>query len=275
MQISVVVDQDNEPCVAGRSRFRDNWRMFEIGSSLREARERRGLSSQDVQKAIRIRDRYLNALEEERWELLPGEAYVKGFLRTYADYLGLDGNLYVDEYNSRFARPDDQVLVPQQLARRGSSGGGGRWRPVLVLAVIVAIVAAVAVWRLQGNGGSQRASETGHTTTGHTTRHSHRHRRHEPKHSKQPVALPTRAVLAATRGSCWLEVRSAGATGALLYEGTLQQGQTRSVSLASGPLWIDVGDPPNLDIHMGGRIVPGLPTQTGTVLLTSRGLKPG
>ena len=54
-----------------------------------------------MQKAIRIRDRYLQALEEERWELLPGDAYVKGFLRTYADYLGLDGNLYVEEYDGR------------------------------------------------------------------------------------------------------------------------------------------------------------------------------
>jgi len=64
--------------------------MFEIGGSLREARLKRGLTPADVQKAIRIRDRYLQALEEERWELLPGDAYVKGFLRTYADYLGLE-----------------------------------------------------------------------------------------------------------------------------------------------------------------------------------------
>ena len=61
--------------------------MFEIGGSLREARLKRNLTPADVQKAIRIRDRYLQALEDERWELLPGDAYVKGFLRTYADYL--------------------------------------------------------------------------------------------------------------------------------------------------------------------------------------------
>ena len=91
--------------------------MFEIGGSLREARLKRNLTPADVQKAIRIRDRYLQALEEERWEFLPGDAYVKGFLRTYADYLGLDGNLYVEEYNSRFARPDEPQLVPERFAR--------------------------------------------------------------------------------------------------------------------------------------------------------------
>ena len=97
--------------------------MFEIGGSLREARLKRNLTPADVQKAIRIRDRYLQALEEERWELLPGDAYVKGFLRTYADYLGLDGQLYVEEYNSRFARPDEPQLVPERFARTGTPFG--------------------------------------------------------------------------------------------------------------------------------------------------------
>ena len=50
----------------------------------------------------RIPRRYLHALEDERFELLPGSAYAKGFLRVYADYLGLDGQLFVDEYNARF-----------------------------------------------------------------------------------------------------------------------------------------------------------------------------
>ena len=99
--------------------------MFEIGGSLREARLKRNLTPADVQKAIRIRDRYLQALEEERWELLPGDAYVKGFLRTYADYLGLDGNLYVEEYNSRLARPDEPQFVP---ARFGAAGRTRRRR---------------------------------------------------------------------------------------------------------------------------------------------------
>src|SRR5215468_5684008 len=107
--------------------------MFEIGGSLREARLKRNLTPADVQKAIRIRDRYLQALEEERWELLPGDAYVKGFLRTYADYLGLEGTLYVDEYNSRFAHPDEPTLVPERFERRGARlGGVGVLRPLVI-----------------------------------------------------------------------------------------------------------------------------------------------
>ena len=60
-----------------------------------------------AEQATKIRVRYLRALEDERFEQLPSQTYVKGFLRTYADYLGLDGQLYVDEFNSRFATGDD------------------------------------------------------------------------------------------------------------------------------------------------------------------------
>ena len=97
--------------------------MFAIGDSLREARTRRGLSPADVQKGIRIRERYLTALEEERWELLPGDAYTKGFLRTYAEFLGLDGNLYVDEYNTRIAHAEEDGRSSPSLSSRRIARG--------------------------------------------------------------------------------------------------------------------------------------------------------
>src|SRR5206468_10940926 len=97
------------------------------------------------------------ALEEERWELLPGEAYTKGFLRTYAEFLGLDGNLYIDEYNARIAA-DEEPLVPQTLApayrpRRGVI------RAMLGIFVVTAGFAAFAAW---GFGGStQKVAKSG------------------------------------------------------------------------------------------------------------------
>ena len=76
--------------------------VFEIGNSLREARVRQGLDYPQVELATKIRAKYIRALEDEQFAVLPAQPYVKGFLRTYADFLGLDGQLYVDEYNSRF-----------------------------------------------------------------------------------------------------------------------------------------------------------------------------
>ncbi len=92
-------------------------RMFEIGNSLREARLRRHIEFADAEHGTKIRGKYLRALEDERFELLPSHTYIKGFLRSYAEYLGLDGQLYVDEYNSRFVvgEEDGPVRSPRRV----------------------------------------------------------------------------------------------------------------------------------------------------------------
>jgi cytoskeletal protein RodZ len=245
--------------------------MFEIGGSLREARLKRGLTPADVQKAIRIRDRYLQALEEERWELLPGDAYVKGFLRTYADYLGLDGSLYVEEYNSRFSHPDEPQLVPQRFERRGGRAGGvGFLRPLVIIGLIIAVVAAVAAWQLSGSSNPKESTPPTTTTPTTTAAHTTPKKKHEKKHVA--VALPSEAVVVASRGNAWLWVRS-GANGPTVYQGTLLQGKTLPVNLKNGPVWIRIGAP-NVDIRLGGRLLHGLPTQVGNVLLTRRGIQP-
>ena len=247
--------------------------MFEIGGSLREARLKRNLTPADVQKAIRIRDRYLQALEEERWELLPGDAYVKGFLRTYADYLGLDGNLYVEEYNSRFARPDEPQLVPERFARGTRFGSVGFLRPLIVVAAIVAIVAGLAAWQLSASGDKQGVppATTPTTTASHDS--TKPKKKHEPKHVSA-AALPSRAVVVASRGDSWLWVRSGGAAGPTVFQGTLLQGKTLPVNLQNGPVWIRIGEPSSIDVRLGGKVAHGLPTQVGNVLLTRRGIRP-
>src|SRR5688572_32786794 len=86
--------------------------MPEIGETLREARMRRRVDMTEVETATKIRGKYLRALENEEWELLPGPTFVKTFLRTYAEYLGLDARLLVEEYRQRFERPSSQELTP-------------------------------------------------------------------------------------------------------------------------------------------------------------------
>ena len=121
---------------------------------------RRGLSPADVHKAIRIRERYLTALEEESWEMLPGEAYTKGFLRTYAEHLSLNSQLYIDEYNARVARHDEEpTLVPHASATTPRH----LQRTVLValvsILVVGAAVAGLAAWRLGGTSKPPEAQQ--------------------------------------------------------------------------------------------------------------------
>jgi cytoskeletal protein RodZ len=113
--------------------------MFEIGATLREARERRQLTYEQVEAETKIRAKYLRALEEEEFDSLPSGTYVRGFLRAYASYLGLDGRLFVDEYASRFGtRHDDELFRRRRerpmTQRRESSS-----------AVLVALIAVVAI----------------------------------------------------------------------------------------------------------------------------------
>lgn len=113
--------------------------MFEIGATLREARERRQLTWEQVEAETKIRAKYLRALEDEEFDSLPSGTYVRGFLRAYASYLGLDGRLFVDEYASRFGtRHDDELFRRRRerpmTQRRESSS-----------AVLVALIAVVAI----------------------------------------------------------------------------------------------------------------------------------
>jgi len=64
--------------------------MGDFGQSLKEAREQKGVSLEEVEEVTRIRQKFLQALEEGNYGALPAETYVKGFLRTYAMYLELD-----------------------------------------------------------------------------------------------------------------------------------------------------------------------------------------
>ena len=88
--------------------------MFEIGNTLREARLRRGLDILDCEAETKIRAKYLRAMEEEQFDLMPSPTYVRGFLKSYAEFLDLDGQLVLDEYESRFGDLRRALRVPGQ-----------------------------------------------------------------------------------------------------------------------------------------------------------------
>jgi cytoskeleton protein RodZ len=126
--------------------------MPEIGETLREARMRRRIDMTEVETATKIRGKYLRALENEEWDLLPGPTFVKTFLRTYAEYLDLDPRLLVEEYRQRYERPSTQDLTPFAAGRARGRPGRRRRRlaamgPVLVVAGGVVLLLA-AFWVL-------------------------------------------------------------------------------------------------------------------------------
>ena len=140
--------------------------MPEIGATLRDARQRQRIDISEIETATKIRAKYLRALEEEDWDQLPGPTFVKTFLRTYAEALGLDAKLLVEEYKLRHERLSDAELRPisprtaaaqQGRGRRGGGGsrpgggGGGlpgpdrRARRDVVIAVLVLLVLGIVL----------------------------------------------------------------------------------------------------------------------------------
>jgi cytoskeleton protein RodZ len=243
--------------------------MFEIGATLVEAREKRKLSLADVQKELRIRERYLTALEAEEWDVLPGEAYTRAFLRSYAEFLGLDGTLYIDEYNERVAAHEDEPFVPDSLTREGPSRILFR-ATAGVIAVTVVVAALVAF----GSGGTTSASVQAAAAA------------ETPQPAARPAAIahvrrwapPERVVVAPTahiravRGRSWFSVRVGGANGREVFRGFLNRGHSLTYSLQRN-VWIRVGRPRVVTIRVGTHLVRGLPGDPANLLLTKRGAK--
>jgi cytoskeleton protein RodZ len=152
--------------------------MAEIGASLREARMRAKIEINEVEVRTKIRAKYLRAIENEEWDLLPGEVYAKSFLRTYGAYLGLDTRQLLDDFKRQYEAPTDHELRPiaPSSGRERERGPRGPIVPPWV-AVAVVLVIVLAVLYIVGQGGGPSKPTT--TTSKHVTHHRrHRARRH-------------------------------------------------------------------------------------------------
>jgi hypothetical protein len=233
--------------------------VFEIGNSLREARVRRGIDFAQAEAATKIRGKYLRALEDEQFALLPAQTYVKGFLRTYAEYLGLDGQLYVDEFNSRYVTGTDEH---EPRARRSAARAPQPRHRRLETNVVLVALAAIAIltivvfsaWKASGGGGSPKGGAA--TTTA-------------PKTTKTATVVPPMLQVAAIRGSSHLIVHRGSATGTVLFDGTITKGGD-PVAIRGSRLWVSIDTPENLSVLIRGHpyTIPGSKPRIGIISRT-------
>jgi cytoskeleton protein RodZ len=200
--------------------------MADIGETLRETRVRRRIDIAEVEAATKIRAKYLRALENEEWDLLPGPTFVKTFLRTYAEYLELDARLLVEEYRHRYERPTTQDLTPL-----GPGMGGQRRRrrqraPIgPILALVFGVVALLGALYLLGTWGPSPDEGPGPdrvATATPTPTATATPAKKSPRKKKQPTRVTLR--LTATRP---VYVCVEDATGRHVVDGeTLDAGQS-------------------------------------------------
>jgi cytoskeleton protein RodZ len=209
--------------------------VFELGSSLREARHRRGIEVAQAEQATKIRGKYLRALEDEQFDVLPAETYVRGFLRSYAEYLGLDGQVYVDEYESRFVA----AAVASRGPRRSSPRRSRRVETLIVLGALAAIaiitVFVVGAWTSSTKQTSVQSPPVAVKKLAKAVKH-----------------VPALAITA-VHGPSYVAIRKGNAAGRVVFQGTIDRGRTEPFD--GKRFWITVSTPENLRIVVRGKTI--------------------
>lgn len=130
--------------------------MSELGQMLRNRRKERGITLKDIEGALSIRVKYLEALEEGNYAIIPGEVYAKGFLRNYASFLGFNAEDMVQLYkkemqpseNIEDEQNDRQSLVEERKRRKGSGRSFG-FRAIISL--VAAALGAYFIYAFTGD----------------------------------------------------------------------------------------------------------------------------
>ncbi len=204
-----------------------------IGPTLREARNRRKLDLAEVEAAIKIRVRYLQAIENEEWDALPGGAYTRGFIRTYASYLGLDGDRLADDYR-RAAAPVGGEHAPRRVEpvptgiRRSGSPLTGR---LLVAAVCLGLVAIVIGIALSGGDGDSPSQPS-----------AARSDQVKPTKSKQEVAAARPGIAMQLEATAEVWICLLDADGVPLVDGQILQAGAEAGPFRSGDFEIALGN---------------------------------
>jgi cytoskeleton protein RodZ len=228
--------------------------MAEIGSTLRETRMRARIDISEVETGTKIRAKYLRALENEEWDLLPGPVYVKSFLKTYGDYLGLDSRLLVEEFKRRYERPmEHEVRAMASTAReRDKHRNPSRatlWllspRGVIGLAVVVILVALYVIGTVIGGGNSPTPPTNTIADGGHHHKKSHKHTSTDTSTdttgSITTPPPPSKATLALVpTGTVWVCVENKA--GKALVPGVIYNAGQTIPSQSSSELLVSLGN---------------------------------
>jgi len=179
--------------------------MAEIGATLRATRMSARIDVSEIEAQTKIRAKYLRALENEEWDLLPGPTFVRSFLRTYAQALGLDGKALVEEYRLNYERPSEAALEPI-VSTPSSSPSRARVpsRPsrgyMALIAVVSVVIVLLVIGLLSGGGGSPSKTASSATKTQTHDKHARTHGR-GTGHATHPTTTASRVVALSLRPS--------------------------------------------------------------------------
>ncbi|MDQ0494343.1 helix-turn-helix domain-containing protein [Paenibacillus brasilensis] len=144
--------------------------MSELGQQLKEARLQKGLSLDDVQEMTKIRKRYLEAIETGDYKVLPGSFYVKAFIKTYAETVGLNPDEILEGHQSNVPEPEPEAVmepVTQKRSSRPATIGNLKWLPTALMWLFLVLIGGViyAYWVSNNHTAPKTAENTTPITT--------------------------------------------------------------------------------------------------------------
>lgn len=259
--------------------------MSELGEVLKKAREEKGLSLDDIQEVTKIRKRYLEALENSEYNVLPGKFYIRAFIKNYAEAVGLDSDevlrYYLDEVPETETYTSE--VIPARKPRRMRSAPSEKFGKIgfTLLMWCFLILIAFVIWYFAMNKEAAPANERDHASMTNDADISHMTTPtptpQEPTPTPTPTVAPVSVTfveqsgkddvfsispakdvyalkLVASSGASWIEVYEGGKNGTRLYYDNLKDGETITYDV-SKDVYLVVGRPGYIEVTVDDIVV--------------------
>jgi len=239
-------------------------KVFDIGARLRSAREANGITLDQAAKETNIRRQYLEAVENNAWNSVPGAVFVKGILRTYGNFLGLDGNSLIEKYKinaqglapeqavSETIRETSRVRVAPKFKRNEdefveSNTSFGKKIAFGVFLLAALALFAFGAWCIMGQ---QPVNIPSFASDQNNTPASKPSADPLEAQSKHQATTPLGKITLELKGKsrCWLEVTEGSK---VIFSGMLQEGESRTFT-GTNSLEVTYGNPPGVEITLNG-----------------------
>lgn len=260
--------------------------MSELGALLKKAREEKGFSLDEVQEQTKIRKRYLEALEEGDFDVLPGKFYIRAFIKNYAEFVGLDADEVLKHYQVEVPEPDMPVTetLPARKPRRMRSARSERFGKIgfTVLLWGFLLLVILVIYYYNVNTESKPPKETDPTAITDNSESVATPTPSPDQATPTPTPSPTppppvtltfveksgkddlfsvspvkesyELKVTNSGDASWLEIYDNGKNGTRLYYANIKDGEEETFNV-KGDVYLVLGRPANLEVRLDNVVI--------------------